>query len=64
MRPTIFFKFPDASDELIHNLRTRLAKSSGRCPKVIAFKMSNKYCWSFLKKFISISGIDEQSMSS
>ncbi|GBN19021.1 hypothetical protein AVEN_246204-1 [Araneus ventricosus] len=68
MKPTIYFKFSDGSDELIYNLRTRLAavchlewnkgpesrfpKSSGQCPKVIAFEMPNKYCWSLLNKFL------------
>ncbi|GBM21274.1 putative RNA-directed DNA polymerase from transposon BS [Araneus ventricosus] len=64
MKPTISFKFPNGSHELIYNLRTRLAavshlewnkgpvsrfaESSGQCPKVIAFEMSNKYCCSLL----------------
>ncbi|GBM87961.1 hypothetical protein AVEN_123845-1 [Araneus ventricosus] len=55
MKPTISFKFPDGSDELIYSLRTRLAAvshlewnkgpgsrfatSSGQCPKVIAFEI-------------------------
>ncbi|GBN51477.1 hypothetical protein AVEN_5715-1 [Araneus ventricosus] len=79
MKPTIPVKFPDRYDELTYNLRTRLAavrhlewnevpvsrfaKSSGQCPKMIAFEMSDKYCWPLLIKFLSISGI-EQSMGS
>ncbi|GBM24730.1 hypothetical protein AVEN_141805-1 [Araneus ventricosus] len=75
MKLSISFKFPDGSDELIYNLRTRLAavshlewdkgpesrfsKSSGQCPKVIAFETSNKYYWSLLNKFLSISGIEK-----
>ncbi|GBM84708.1 hypothetical protein AVEN_93088-1 [Araneus ventricosus] len=79
MKPTISLKFADGSHEHIYNLRTQLAavnhlewdkgtgsrfaKSSGQCPKVIAFEMSSKYCWSFHIEFLSISGI-EQSMGS
>lgn len=79
IKPTILFKFSDASDELIYNLRiqlvavnhlelckesgSRFAKSSEQCPSVTAFKTSNEYCSSSLTKFLSISGI-EQSVNS
>ncbi|GBO27029.1 hypothetical protein AVEN_49670-1 [Araneus ventricosus] len=69
MKPTISFKFPDGSAEQPKDSvgrsshlewnkgpGSRFAKTSELCPKVIAFEMSNKYCWSLLNKFLSISG--------
>ncbi|GBL61035.1 hypothetical protein AVEN_20560-1 [Araneus ventricosus] len=38
--------------------RVPISKSSGQFPKVIAFEMSNKYCFPLLSKFLSISGIE------
>ncbi|GBN92194.1 hypothetical protein AVEN_213018-1 [Araneus ventricosus] len=37
--------------------RVQFAKSSEQCPKLIAFEMSKKYCWSLLNKFLPISGV-------